>query len=98
MSEESRAEKAKKLKHTLIPVETLEAVLRVLSYGAAKHGERDYLNYSDENLLDASYRHLAEVRKGDAPDAETGESHWAHVAANAIMALDIHITNKKGRQ
>lgn len=98
MSEESRAEKSQKLKYTLIPAEAHERIVKVLAYGAEKHGERDYTNYSDENIINAIYRHLAEIRKGNPYDAETGELHWSHLAANCIMGLDLAIRGNKEKE
>lgn len=77
----------------------LAAVVRVLSFavrskeqggkGYAEHSWRTVPN-AKERYEAALYRHLSELSCGRTHDEESGESHWAHVATNALFLAELH--------
>jgi hypothetical protein len=82
-------EKEGKPDWSIFPFDEAQHVLYVFEYGAKKYGApftyrklvpRDY-------LLAATIRHLIEIQNGCDLDRESCLLHWAHVAANALMAL-----------
>ena len=88
-----------KLRYDCIPVEELEELARVFTYGAKKYKE----NPTDPNwkkvedgynrYYAALLRHLFATRKGEYLDTESGFPHMAHVIFNA-MTLS-HFTRLK---
>lgn len=81
-----------KLKWTLLPWVGLEEVVRVLMYGAEKHGDFGWLEGDiAENIsrhYDAAFRHIIEW--GDnSLDEETGRSHLAHAVCRLLFIITI---------
>jgi len=75
----------------------LEAVIRVLMYGANKYGD-DNWQQVDNPLVryrDALDRHLADIDKGVIVDPDTGENNYAHVATNALFLLWFYLAADK---
>jgi len=80
-------------KSMLLP---LEAVIRVLMFGAKKYGDENWQLVDNPKVRyrDALDRHLAEIDRGVLVDPDTGENHYAHVATNALFLLWFYITGK----
>lgn len=79
---------------SLIPIEALDEVLKVLEHGAQKYGEYNWQEVEAERYLDAALRHVLQIsgevqKNGDLfpKDKDSGISEWAHVAANALFML-----------
>lgn len=88
MSEEAKRDNSAKPALSMLPKVFKAAVARVMSFGAAKYGRSNYLKgHRVTGLLDSIERHIDEIKDGQDIDAESGESHWAHIAANCLMAL-----------
>lgn len=83
----------------------LAGVVRVLSFavrskdkggkGYTEHSWRQVPN-AKERYEAALYRHLNKVQLGEALDDESGESHWYHIATNALFLAELH--NAEGKQ
>ena len=85
-----------KLKYHLIPAKELEQIVQIFTFGANKYGENNWQKCDDINrYVDALYRHLEAWRKGEKMDLESGKSHLAHVAVNAIFVL--YLDNNKDK-
>ena len=82
---------AEKLDWGLLPWGALADVVKVFEGGRAKYGGRYTwrrgIKYS--YLIAAIFRHLIVFLNGEDIDKESGCSHLAHVAANALMLLEI---------
>ncbi len=79
-----------KVDWSLLPIEALEQVLKVFSFGAKKYDRNNYRNGFDSNrLVAASMRHITSWQKGEDLDPESGESHLAH----AVCCLTMMMTN-----
>ncbi len=76
-----------KLRFDLLPVEELEKLVDVLSYGAAKYGDYNWtqLENATERYYAALMRHLVAWRKGEDRDPESGRHHLSHVMCNALF-------------
>lgn len=74
---------------SLVPLKTLEAVARVFKDGLKKEGRvaNDWQKSDPILFLSALIRHLGEHQYGNLIDPESGESHLAHAATNAIILL-----------
>ena len=60
---------------------------KVLTMGAEKYGPEDWktTDNAHRRYLDALHRHLNAFERGEMDDPESGQSHLAHVAANAMF-------------
>ena len=76
----------------------LAGVVRVLSFavrpvadggkGYTEHSWRQVPN-ARERYEAAMYRHLNKIALGELVDDESGESHWDHVATNALFLSEL---------
>ena len=82
----------------------LAGVVRVLSSavrskdkggkGYTEHSWREVPN-AKERYQAALYRHLNKLELGETHDDESGESHWYHVATNALFLAELHNAEEK---
>ena len=77
-----------------LPIELIEEVVRVLTYGAEKYPDDSPQNPNWKRVPDAinkyyaaALRHIVEHRKGNAIDNESGLYHLAHAISNLIFLL-----------
>lgn len=89
MTAEALKKKAEKVRYTLIPLEALEEVARVMEGGAKKYGERGWASQPEQSFIDALLRHAVKLGYGMTRDEETGLHQVAHIAANALILLAI---------
>ena len=72
----------------LMPVEALEEVVQVMTYGANKYSDRNWeKGLAWGRLFAAAQRHMWAFWRGEDLDPETGLSHLAHAAASILMLL-----------
>lgn len=84
---------AEKVRMDLLPPRALLAVGRVLTFGAQKYAPGNWRNIPEDErhrYTAAAFRHLLAIMRGEALDAETGESHWAHLVCCALFMLEFH--------
>lgn len=66
-------------------------VVRVLDYGARKYSRDGWQSVEPERYVEALRRHLLAATGvpgwAAETDAESGESHWAHAACNALFLV-----------
>ena len=74
----------------------LRGVVNVLTFGAKKYSEDSWRGVANgqERYRDALYRHLNAIEGGEVIDPESGESHWSHVATNALFLEELRIAGK----
>lgn len=75
----------------------LEQVGTVLTFGAKKYAAHSWQTVpgGDDRYLAALLRHLTAIGKGEQTDPESGLSHLAHVACNALFILELEC--RKGK-
>lgn len=82
----------------------VRAVVRVLNFAVrpVAEGGKGYVPHSWRQVPnartryeDALHRHLDAIRDGETHDAESGESHWAHVATNALFLWELDNPKEK---
>jgi hypothetical protein len=78
----------KKPRWHLIPLDVLEGIARVATFGADKYEDNNwkYVHPGPERYFDALMRHITAWQAGERDDPETGFSHLAHAGWN-VMAL-----------
>jgi len=76
----------------------LEQVGTVLTFGAKKYAAHSWQTVpgGDDRYLAALLRHLTAIGKGEQNDPESGLSHLAHVACNALFILELECRKKTG--
>jgi len=89
MSSTGRKNDEGKLRMDLLPFESLEKVAEVLTYGAEKYADNNWKFVPDavQRYEAALLRHLSAYKKGEQRDQESGLSHLAHLATNALFLL-----------
>jgi hypothetical protein len=87
---------AGKVRLELMPLDALEEVGKVLTHGARKYGDRNWergIQYG--RVYGALERHASKWFRGQQRDPETGLSHMAHCAANALFLLSYELRRCK---
>ena len=71
--------------------QALEQVSSILTFGAEKYAEHSWQTVpnGDSRYLAALLRHLTAHAKGEKTDPESGMSHLAHAACNALFILEL---------
>lgn len=84
-----RKEDTGKLMYSLVPVEPLREVARVLTFGAVKYEPNNWQKVPDpiRRYTDAMLRHIEAWRGGETFDKESGVHHLAHAICDAMFIL-----------
>ena len=74
---------------SLVPLDTIEHIARVLSFGAQKYERNAWQSLPDfnERYFAALMRHLSAWQRGELTDEESGLPHLAHALTNAMFLL-----------
>jgi len=74
---------------SLLPKGVLNAVIRVLEFGAKKYQADNWKHVPDAKTryYDAMQRHIDAWWQGEQKDSETGESHLAHAVCCALFLM-----------
>jgi hypothetical protein len=66
---------------------------KVLTFGAIKYKDHDWLNVKDGvgRYTSAMIRHMVAKSTGQKIDPESGLSHAAHIACNALFILELEL-------
>lgn len=75
----------------------LEAVASVLTFGAQKYADNNWHKVANgkSRYKAALMRHLTAAARGEEFDSETGMSHLAHAACNALFILELEFRNNE---
>lgn len=79
-----------KLQYTLVPPYALQEIARNLTVGLRKYKERNNwqkVPNAKQRYMDALYRHLEAIRRGEIYDKESGAENMPHMAAVAVNAM-----------
>lgn len=79
-----------KLRYGLLPPKALKETVHVLSLGAIKYEENNwmYVPDSQNRYFDALQRHIWAWKSGEQNDQETGVNHLAHAMCNLMFILE----------
>lgn len=88
---EGRKDDSGKNELDLLPVRAIEAMGRVLSYGARKYDRENWRKVPDgrRRYIAACLRHVFAAMRGEKSDPETGESHWAHAMTCLAFIIEL---------
>lgn len=86
-----------KVRMELLPMDVLEAIARVYTFGARKYAPNTwrYLEDGSERYRGALLRHMTAEQSGEELDPESGLPHVYHEAWNALARVAIYLDNKK---
>lgn len=85
---EGRKDDQGKLPWHLLPGDALEAIVRVLQFGAEKYGERNWeKGMAWSRVYSALCRHMWAWWRGEESDRETGLPHLAHAGCCVLFLL-----------
>lgn len=89
-----------KLRWDLLPLNLIEKVVEIYTFGAEKYGANTWQNLEDgyNRYKAAMFRHLMEFEKGNVIDDESGKEHLAHMVWNGIAMLHFAEKDQKDRQ
>lgn len=78
-----------KLRYDLLPPESVQEIVKVITFGAEKYGDRNWQLLSNFNsrYVAAAMRHIESYRMGNHIDSESGLYHLAHAATNLIFLI-----------
>lgn len=77
-----------KLPWHLLPVDSLEEIIKVLAYGAKKYSPRNWEKGMEwDRPYDACMRHMWTWWADESCDTETKITHLAHAASNIIFLI-----------
>ena len=78
-----------KLRWDLLPVECVEEVVKILTFGAEKYAPNNWqlVDNANERYYAALMRHIIAWRKGELLDPESGLSHLSHAACNVVFLM-----------
>ena len=76
-----------KVRMDLVPLECVESIAKVLTYGAKKYTDNSWQDLTDfwKRYKAALLRHLTAIDKGELIDSESGLPHIDHVLCNAMF-------------
>jgi len=76
-----------KLRWDLVPLEAIEGLVKVLTFGAQKYEDNGWkgLKNDQERIHGAVMRHYAALRKGQTIDEESGLPHLDHMMCNLMF-------------
>ncbi len=85
---EGRKDDAAKVRMDLFPPEAIEGISAVLTFGAAKYGDRNWeRGMSWGRVFGALMRHMWAWWRGEQRDPETGMSHLWHAGCCIVFLI-----------
>ena len=78
---------AGKTRWDLVPLDMIEGVAEILTFGAQKYTEGGWkeVRNAKERYYSAMMRHYKQMINGELIDTESGQPHWKHFLTNAIF-------------
>lgn len=93
---EGRKDDAGKARIELWPPEAITALAEIMTFGAAKYGDRNWeKGMAWGRLYGAAMRHLWAWWKGEEADPESGRSHLYHAGCCIVFLIALE-ARKKG--
>ena len=89
-----------KLRWDLLPLDLVEKLVEVYTFGAQKYAPNTWQNLPDgyNRYKAAMLRHLTAHEKGEVIDTESGLLHLAHCCWNALAMMYYYIKQERYEQ
>lgn len=79
-----------KIMYELLPVDALEGVVKILTFGAKKYAPMNWKMVEPINrYYGALIRHIEAVRKGEWIDEDSGMPHLDHAMCNLVFLREL---------
>jgi len=75
--------------YTLLPWTGVEAIVKVLEFGAKKYERDNWKKVSADRYAKAAFRHLIAYSQGEVNDKESGLPHLAHLGCCVLFLLSL---------
>ena len=84
-----------KLAWNLLPMDSVEDVVRILNFGAKKYDAHNWrkTGFNWTRIFNSCMRHLMAWIRGEDNDPESGLNHLAHAACNLLFLLEFTRTH-----
>ena len=81
-----------KLRYDLLPFDSLDEIVKVITHGAKKYGENNWkeLDNAIDRYTGALLRHLSSLRQGEINDPDSKLMHISHIACNALFLIHFY--------
>lgn len=84
-----------KVKWSLVPMKSLEPMVRALEFGAKRYGAHNWeKGLSAVETCESLQRHLNSYLSGEDLDPESGISHIGHILCNGLFLSHLTATGK----
>lgn len=82
-----RKDDSEKPAWSLLPLDIVEDVVRVLTFGAQKYAPMNWVKVPNakDRYLSAMLRHITAYQRGEVADVESGLSHLSHCICCAVF-------------
>ena len=74
---------------TLLPWDSVEEIVKVLEFGAAKYARDNWKKVEADRYVKAAFRHLIAYSQGEENDQESGMPHLAHLGCCVLFLLSL---------
>lgn len=82
---------AGKLRWSLVDMDALEDMVRVLEFGAKKYADHNWKNgLPNTAICESMMRHMQAFLRGEDTDPESGLPHTGHILCNAMFLAYMH--------
>jgi hypothetical protein len=88
---------SEKLRYSLVPLDALQEVVKVLEFGAKKYAPDNWkhVDNAEARYWDAAMRHIVAYKLEDNADSETGLSHLAHAICCLMFLMNFDNNESK---
>ena len=86
-----------KIRYELVPLSAIEALGKVLTFGATRYGDETwrFLPKANDRYYAATLRHLFAYRNGEYLDNDSGFPHLFHALANIAFLIELKLSEQK---
>lgn len=86
---------------SLLPVDSVEEILKVLEFGKKKYAAHNWCSgngFKWTRTINACLRHMFAFMRGEDNDPESGISHLAHAGCNILFMLHFVLNKERYNQ
>ena len=86
-----------KIRYELVPLSAIEALGKVLTFGATRYGDETWrrLPKANDRYYAATLRHLFAYRNGEYLDKDSGMPHLFHALTNIAFLIELKLSEQK---
>jgi len=81
--------------YSLVPFKSMDEVVKVLTYGAAKYDRFNWEKVEPRRYQAAALRHISAYMQGEKIDPESGINHLAHAVCSLLFLTDFDLKESR---